>query len=65
MDVLGDFKVDDSKVHILRGPASLRQIAIDIVTVHLNSIMAGKTDPITQDEHDAAQVINWLKQMET
>lgn len=62
MEIGIDFKVDDSKVHIIRGKKSLRDIAVKHIRGGL--ISKGISDPPTQDEHDLVQVLNWLEAME-
>ena len=54
-----DLKVDDTKVMIIRGPASLRDLAIGFVEEYERP-----DGPETQYDRDRAQVVAWLKALQ-
>ncbi len=67
MELNVDVRVDDSKVHVIRGPISLRSIAIEIVKNHVETEERMKAAGIIvsiQHPSDAQQVLDWLTKME-
>ncbi len=54
-----EVKIDESKVLIIRGPASLRDLAIKFIEEYERP-----DGPKLQYDHDRDQVIKWLKEME-